>query len=50
MDYKWWQYDEADSYAGKIDIQNAANKKASLSVPSGAKPRGYYSHNPASKG
>jgi hypothetical protein len=34
----WWQYHEADSYEGKITIQNASKQLASFTVPDDAKP------------
>ena len=36
LDYRWWQYGEADSYAGKIIIDKANNKNASFMIPSDA--------------
>lgn len=37
VSYKWWQYEEVDSYAGKISIANAGNSKASFVVPEDAR-------------
>ena len=41
LDYKWWQYYEADTYAGsldgKIEIKGASSDKASFVVPEDAK-------------
>ena len=34
--YKWWQYTEADSYKGKVKIQNAGKDQASFVVPKNA--------------
>ncbi|MDA0172211.1 DUF1593 domain-containing protein [Solirubrobacter taibaiensis] len=36
--FKWWQYYEADTYAGRIAIDGAATRNASFVVPSDAKP------------
>lgn len=33
LSYSWWQYKEAGSYAGTIEIQNADNQKAFFQVP-----------------
>jgi hypothetical protein len=35
---RWWQYHEADTYAGKIDIAGADGHKASFTVPAEATP------------
>jgi hypothetical protein len=35
--YTWWQYKEAGTYNGNIDIQNAGNTDASFTVPADAK-------------
>jgi hypothetical protein len=37
LTYRWWQYEEAGTYADKIEIQNAEGKDASLLVPQDAK-------------
>jgi hypothetical protein len=37
LSYKWWQYFEVDSYAGKIALQLAGDASASFTVPSDAK-------------
>jgi len=37
LTYRWWQYQEASTYAGKIEIQNAEAKDASFTVPADAK-------------
>jgi hypothetical protein len=34
---KWWQYFEVDSYAGKIELQNASTSNSSFVVPTDAK-------------
>jgi hypothetical protein len=34
--YKWWQYQEADSYEGSVQIQNASQQSASFKVPADA--------------
>lgn len=36
ISYKWWQYEEAGSYKGKVEIQNADKSNASFIVPSDA--------------
>ena len=36
LTWKWWQYHEADSYAGKITIDDAATANASFVVPADA--------------
>ncbi len=33
LTYKWWQYEEADSYAGCVEIYNADKNDASFVVP-----------------
>lgn len=33
LSYRWWQYEEADTYNGTIDILNANNQDASFKVP-----------------
>jgi hypothetical protein len=37
LSFSWWQYHEADSYPGKISIDNAGAKAASLNIPGDAK-------------
>ncbi|HET9825405.1 MAG TPA: nucleoside hydrolase-like domain-containing protein, partial [Chitinophagaceae bacterium] len=37
VSYHWWEYEEADTYAGKIEIQNSQSNDASFTVPSDAK-------------
>ncbi|WP_435355402.1 nucleoside hydrolase-like domain-containing protein [Emticicia sp. SJ17W-69] len=37
LSYHWWQYEEVDTYNGKISIENADKKKASFKVPSDIK-------------
>jgi hypothetical protein len=34
--YHWWQYEEADTYGGTIDIRNAEQQDASFIVPDNA--------------
>ncbi|GAB3991516.1 DUF1593 domain-containing protein [Spirosoma daeguense] len=34
--YRWWQYEDVDTYTGKIDLQNAEKAKASFTVPNDA--------------
>ncbi|QHT70666.1 DUF1593 domain-containing protein [Rhodocytophaga rosea] len=36
VSYRWWQYEEVDSYEGKIAIQQADQAKASFTVPKDA--------------
>lgn len=36
LNYRWWQYQEADSYSGTVDIQDAGNRDASFMVPADA--------------
>ncbi|MBD5782502.1 DUF1593 domain-containing protein [Pelagicoccus sp. NFK12] len=36
LKYHWWQYAEADSYAGSISISNANKRNASFKVPANA--------------
>jgi Protein of unknown function (DUF1593) len=31
--YKWWQYEEVDTYKGKIDLQNANTSNAHFKMP-----------------
>ena len=35
--YRWWQYEEADSYEGSIKILNADKQNSSFKVPADAK-------------
>ncbi|MBN2313615.1 MAG: DUF1593 domain-containing protein [Sedimentisphaerales bacterium] len=37
LSYRWWQYQEAGTYKGKIAIKNATSKSASVTLPSDAK-------------
>ncbi|WP_162051790.1 DUF1593 domain-containing protein [Pontibacter pamirensis] len=37
LSYRWWQYEEVDTYEGKVSIQNADKKKAAFTVPENAK-------------
>jgi hypothetical protein len=36
LTYRWWQYTEADSYPGTVNIRNADSRKASFTVPADA--------------
>ena len=36
LEYRWWQYREAGSYNGTIDIRDAGKQDASFTVPSDA--------------
>ena len=38
VDLRWWQYHEADSYAGQVAIDGANSRHASLTVPDDAAP------------
>lgn len=38
LTFKWWQYAEADTYAGTVDLRNAATPNTSFTVPADAKP------------
>jgi hypothetical protein len=37
LTYHWWQYEEVDTYKGKITLQNAHTANASFKMPSDAK-------------
>lgn len=37
LTFSWWQYEEADTYQGTVQIRDAAKQKASLTVPTDAK-------------
>ncbi len=36
LTYNWWQYDDVDTYKGKVAIKNAEKKKTSFKVPEDA--------------
>ncbi len=36
LTYRWWQYQEADTYEGAIDVVNAGKQDASFTVPGDA--------------
>ena len=36
LNYKWWQYKEAETYKGNIEIRNAGQQDASFTVPEDA--------------
>lgn len=36
LSYRWWQYEEVDSYDGKVALQNADQAKTSFTVPTDA--------------
>ena len=38
LSYRWWQYKEAGTYDGTVDLQSAGSQQASLTVPATAKP------------
>ena len=33
LTYRWWQYEDVDTYAGKVVLQNAEQKNASVKTP-----------------
>ncbi len=33
LSYCWWQYEEADTYNGIVDIRNVGEQDASFSIP-----------------
>jgi hypothetical protein len=37
LKYKWWQYEDVDTYSGKVEIKNADQQKAYIQVPSNLK-------------
>ncbi len=34
LNYHWWQYEDADTYRGKVTLKNSNTKNASFTVPS----------------
>ena len=44
LKYRCWQYEEADSYAGSVEIQNEDKQSSSFKVPTDAKKRRYHSY------
>jgi hypothetical protein len=34
LSYRWWQYEEADTYNSTVEIRNSGNREASFTVPS----------------
>jgi hypothetical protein len=38
LNFKWWQYEDAGTYKGRVSIKNADCSKASFVVPENAKP------------
>jgi hypothetical protein len=36
LSYRWWQYQEADTYDGTIEIKDAGKQEASFTVPGDA--------------
>jgi hypothetical protein len=38
LTFRWWQYQEADTYRGTVSIKNAGAQDASFTVPADAKP------------
>jgi hypothetical protein len=37
VSYRWWQYEEVDTYKGKVEIQQPDTQKAAFTVPEDAK-------------
>lgn len=37
LSYRWWQYEEADTYGGTVEVGNGGNQNASLTVPADAR-------------
>ena len=37
LNYKWWQYEEVDTYKGKVDIVNNTSSKAYFTMPADIK-------------
>jgi hypothetical protein len=37
LKYRWWQYAEADTYQGTVELTNSDSQKASFTVPADAK-------------
>jgi hypothetical protein len=37
LTYKWWQYEDADTYKGSVPIQDSSKQDASLTFPADAK-------------
>jgi hypothetical protein len=37
LNYNWWQYKEAGSYKGSVDVQDAKSATASFTIPADAK-------------
>lgn len=33
LSYRWWRYEEADSYAGSVEVSRAGQRQASLTMP-----------------
>jgi hypothetical protein len=38
LNFRWWQYTEADTYQGSVEIKDATKKQASFKVPGDAGP------------
>lgn len=38
LSYLWWQYEEADTYQGTVEIQDAKKRNASFTIPNDASP------------
>jgi hypothetical protein len=36
LTYRWWRYREADTYDGAVEVENADNREASLTIPTEA--------------
>ena len=37
LTYKWWEYEDADTYPGSVQIEDSDKQNASMTVPAGAK-------------
>lgn len=37
LTYRWWQYDEVDTYSGKVSLNNTNQKNASFTMPADIK-------------
>jgi hypothetical protein len=37
LTYRWWQYEDADTYQGSVQFENSSKQDASFTVPAGVK-------------
>ena len=37
LTYRWWQYQDADTYPGSVQIENGGQQNASMTVPADSK-------------